>query len=59
MQKHIAIVPTKTTKKASSFLTPQKFMNKNVMVSHIVMIAPSHKGSPNSILRAIAVPMTS
>jgi hypothetical protein len=58
-QKQIAIVPTSTAKNASSFLTPQAWMNKKVNVSKIVMIAPSQIGNPNKILNAIAVPMTS
>jgi hypothetical protein len=58
-QKQTAIVPTRTAKKASSFLTPQAWMNRNVKVSNIVIIAPNHIGKPNRILKAIAVPMTS
>lgn len=34
-------------------------MNKNVKVSQIVMTAPNQRGIPKSILRAIAVPITS
>lgn len=58
-QKQIAIVPTNTAKKASSFLTPHAWINRKVNVSSIVIMAPSHIGKPNKILKAIAVPITS
>ena len=58
-QKQIAMVPTSTAKKASSFLTPQAWMKRKVKVSRMVMMAPNQIGNPNSTLNAIAVPITS